>query len=191
MSEKQSVVTATGIAAALAIVILLVAVLPAEYGLDPLGTGQALGLTGMADPNSSALETQPRHWVSNQRAFKLHPFESLEYKYHLTNGAAMVFSWEADGDLVYDMHSEPDGAAPGYAESFGRGRARQQNGSYTAPFDGIHGWYWQNRGQTTVHLRLNASGFFSAAREMRDGKQVEASLNIPVVKSSAAKPQRQ
>ena len=31
-----------------AAIILVTAVLPAEYGLDPLGTGEALGLTPLA-----------------------------------------------------------------------------------------------------------------------------------------------
>lgn len=39
---------ATVIAALIAGVILVVAVLPAEYGIDPLGTGKAMGLTSLA-----------------------------------------------------------------------------------------------------------------------------------------------
>jgi hypothetical protein len=42
------ILTATVIAALVAAVILIVAVLPAEYGIDPLGTGKALGLTNLA-----------------------------------------------------------------------------------------------------------------------------------------------
>jgi len=43
------ILTATLIAAAVAAVILVVAVLPAEYGIDPLGTGKALGLMDLAN----------------------------------------------------------------------------------------------------------------------------------------------
>lgn len=42
------ILLATVIAALIAVVILIVAVLPAEYGIDPLGTGKALGLTSLA-----------------------------------------------------------------------------------------------------------------------------------------------
>jgi hypothetical protein len=42
------ILMATVIAALIAAVILVVAVLPAEYGIDPLGTGKALGLTSLA-----------------------------------------------------------------------------------------------------------------------------------------------
>ena len=31
---------------------------------------------------------------------------------------------------------------------------------FHAPFSGIHGWFWENRGLTTVTVKLNASGFF-------------------------------
>ena len=46
--SKQKLAKATIVAALVAIVILFVAVLPAEYGIDPLGTGAALGLTSLS-----------------------------------------------------------------------------------------------------------------------------------------------
>jgi hypothetical protein len=42
------IITATAIALLVAIVVLVVFVLPAEYGIDPLGTGRAMGLTDLA-----------------------------------------------------------------------------------------------------------------------------------------------
>ena len=47
--SMAKIATATVIAAAVAAVILVVAVLPAEYGIDPLGTGKALGLMDLAN----------------------------------------------------------------------------------------------------------------------------------------------
>ena len=47
--SRSKIIAATFIAAAVAAVILVVAVLPAEYGIDPLGTGKALGLTDLAN----------------------------------------------------------------------------------------------------------------------------------------------
>lgn len=29
-----------------------------------------------------------------------------------------------------------------------------------APFNGIHGWYWRNQGETPVTLTLKTSGFY-------------------------------
>ena len=44
----SKLLTATAIAIGAAAVILITIVLPAEYGIDPLGTGRALHLTDLA-----------------------------------------------------------------------------------------------------------------------------------------------
>ena len=46
--SKKAIAKATGIALAVALLLLFTTVLPAEYGVDPLKTGAALGLTGLA-----------------------------------------------------------------------------------------------------------------------------------------------
>ncbi len=77
------------------------------------------------------------------------------------------------------MHSEPDGAAPGYAESFAKSRAESDQGNYIAPFGGIHGWFWQNRGQQNITLKLETSGFYPWAVEMRDGHSFRYHFDQP------------
>jgi hypothetical protein len=49
--SRKKLLTATLVALAVACVILIAFVLPAEYGIDPLGTGRALGLTDLANAN--------------------------------------------------------------------------------------------------------------------------------------------
>ena len=46
--SKKAIAKATGIALAVALLILFTAVLPAEYGIDPLKTGAKLGLTDLS-----------------------------------------------------------------------------------------------------------------------------------------------
>jgi hypothetical protein len=46
--STRAILTATVIALLVAVVILVLFVLPAEYGIDPAGTGRALGLTDLA-----------------------------------------------------------------------------------------------------------------------------------------------
>ena len=48
MPSKSALAKATGIALLVALILLFTAVLPAEYGFDPLKTGAALGLTGIS-----------------------------------------------------------------------------------------------------------------------------------------------
>jgi len=52
---KQLWVASAG-AAVVAAILLVVAILPAEYGLDPTGLGGALGLTALSTPASRTLE---------------------------------------------------------------------------------------------------------------------------------------
>lgn len=153
----------------LAALILVTVVLPAEYGIDPLGSGRLLGLTGLARSEPEALATAEQSLHVDRVRFELAPFESVEYKYRLGAGEALVFSWSATGEVVFDFHAEPDGAAPGYAESFERGRRSSARGSYVAPFAGIHGWFWENRGLQPLVVDLVSSGFFARATEFRDG----------------------
>jgi hypothetical protein len=153
----------------LACVILVTIVLPAEYGWDPLGTGRWLGLMGFAETGPNPLQSQALDWREDSISFQLQPFESVEYKYRLAQGASLLYRWQATGDVLADMHSQPDGAAVGYAESFARMRGRSDQGGFTAPFAGVHGWFWQNRGDSPVTIKLQVSGFFEYALEMNAG----------------------
>lgn len=51
----------TGIAAAVAAVLLVLAVLPAEYGIDPTGIGRVLGLTQMGEMKVELAKEAARH----------------------------------------------------------------------------------------------------------------------------------
>jgi len=55
----KTLLTATTIALAVAAVILVAFVLPAEYGIDPLHTGRALGLTDLANANAEPSPAKP------------------------------------------------------------------------------------------------------------------------------------
>lgn len=175
--SKKQLLISCAVATMVAIAILLVAVLPAEYSLDPLGTGKALGLMGLSEKESTALQLQENPWKTDSFKFELAPFEALEYKYRLEQDQAMIYSWTADGEALYEMHSEPDDAPKGFAETFAKGRGQQNNGVYRAPFSGIHGWYWQNRGSKPVIIHLDSSGFYSYAIEFRGGHETRKELS--------------
>jgi hypothetical protein len=142
---------------------LLLFVLPAEFAIDPTGLGDAIGITGMSGYTVSAIIEEDQAYVADQVEFVLGPFESIEYKYSLRAGRAMVYSWQAESELVYDFHSEEAGAVEGEAVSFSTGRSRSAHGTYVAPFDGIHGWFWENRGQQEVTVHLRTQGFYTGS----------------------------
>lgn len=180
-------------------VVLVVVVLPAEYGIDPLGTGKALGLDRLAvtsaggtptittqegSPDPIELEPvrpgantpQAMRFKVDSVAFELGPFEGLEYKYRIEKGGAMVYSWTATGDVKFDFHGEPDGARDGYAESYEqKERVKAANGTFFAPTPGIHGWFWENQTSDVITIRLTSSGFYASATEFReDGRRPHA-----------------
>jgi hypothetical protein len=167
-SGKRVAAAALG-AAVIATVILLTLVLPAEYAIDPLGTGDALGLLGLSKQPPEAITSAPTAFAVDVISFDLAPFESVEYKYRLESGASLLFSWEASAETVYDLHAEPDDAQPGYAESFARGKAASGHGTYLARFSGIHGWFFENRQPVALTLTLTTAGFYAEATEFRDG----------------------
>jgi hypothetical protein len=186
--SKRAIVKATLIALAVALVLLFTAVLPAEYGIDPLRTGKLLRLTGIsqADSNSGGRATpanngiytvQPGTYKVDTEEIGLHPGEGMEIKYHMQKGATMVFAWKADGPLQFEFHGEPDRKPkPDYFESYlldnklGRDRFY---GSFTAPTTGVHGWFWQNKTKQDVRMHLSVSGFFDSSKMYEGGAQPE------------------
>ena len=174
-SAARVVTTSLG-AAGLAALVLFTVVLPAEFGYDPLGTGRALGVAGLSRDVTSTLARQEDRFLADEMRFTLSPFESVEYKYRLEEGDSMLYDWRATGEVLYELHGEPDGAEPGYAESFDRARADRGAGTYVAPFPGIHGWFWENRGDADATLTLRTAGFYTTAFEFRDGGRFERAI---------------
>lgn len=170
-TTPKQIVIASLVSLSVAGALLVTTILPAEFNVDPLGTGKLLGIAGMSEAQTvGALNLQSDDFHGDQYQIVLAPFESVEYKYRLEEGATMLFDWTADGGLQYDMHSEQDGIDPQeYSPSFAKGVGSAAAGSYTAPFSGIHGWFWENRTGKDVLLELNATGFFNSATEFRQG----------------------
>jgi len=149
-----------------AVVVIVAVVLPAEYGVDPLGTGGAFGLLGLS--RAQPIGAEDDTYKTDVLEIELAPTEWAESTYRLEEGSSMLFSWESTGAVTFNFHSSPDGAPPGYAETFDAQEVGRASGSYIAPFTGIHGWYWENLGSDYVTVRLTTAGFYSEAHQARD-----------------------
>lgn len=187
--STRRILVATAIAAGLALIVLVTTVLPAEYGIDPLGTGRALGLNALAEAGGEddaaaggpALEavragahtpaTVPL--AEDEFTVELRPYEGIEYKYRVEQGASLVYAWTASAPVEYDFHGEPDGAPARYSESYGKGEAATATGTFFAPTPGVHGWFWENTGTSRITVTLRTSGFYTKSTEYRDGERVE------------------
>lgn len=196
---------ATALALVVAALLLVVLVLPAEYGIDPTGIGAKLGLGALAatredEPTSTPVEAAPGNPVSaadvdavdeagsdpeldavgqpvtpvdgsvfggrdgayrsDTLSVTLAPGKGAEIKAAMKEGASFVFSWNASTDVASDMHGERTGGAEGEYTSYWIEPARKRaSGSFTAPFDGSHGWYWLNRGDSPVTVTVEVTGF--------------------------------
>ena len=84
-----------------------------------------------------------------------------EYKFYLVKGATMQYSWKAEkGYLFFDFHGEPTGGKAGYFESFKTGTSDKIEDSFSAPFSGTIGWYWQNSTPHPVVVTLRTNGSY-------------------------------
>ena len=186
----------TAIALAVAVGVLVTIVLPAEYGVDPLGTGERLGLTAMsrpvaaepiqlpADAGLKPVANGPENQYANpykvdSRQFTLGPYDFVEYKYVLEAGAQMQFSWKATATVIHDFHGE-HADDPNQVVSYDKSNRQEAHGALTAPFAGIHGWYFENPGGDTITVTLKSAGFYSSSIEFRSDKtKVPHALSTP------------
>lgn len=178
--SRRRILGATAAALVVAGVVLVTAILPAEYGVDPLGIGRALGLTalsGVAD--DGVAEAPPAAAAPDEVALaedvfevELRPFEGVEYKYRMEAGSQLVYSWTATGEVEYEFHGEPDGAPEGYFDSYDKSAAAAADGGFTAQAAGVHGWFWKNPGTGRITVTLRSAGFYSSSTEYRDGERI-------------------
>ena len=188
VEARNRIAVAAGAALLVAGLVLVMFVLPAEFAVDPLGTGARFGLLdlGIIGQQVEALESsgaaagageaailapQDRPFQQETVDFKIAPGEFVEYKYRLDKGEALLYSWKASGPVNLDFHAEPDSGPRGYAQSYETKQAvSEASGTMTAPFSGIHGWYWQNTGSQEVTVTLHSSGYYNLSHEFRDGQ---------------------
>jgi hypothetical protein len=152
-----------------AVVVLVTVVLPAEYGVDPIGTGRLLGLSDMAaqsdEVSAQLMHEHERKYLSGRVIINVKAGEGLEYKATLPAGEPLLYSWSVAGGPVYfEFHGEPtEGEWPkDYYRSYQiKEKSSGEHGSFVAPFTGMHGWYWKNLSTEPATITLEASGFYS------------------------------
>lgn len=187
IEARQRLLVAAGAALLGAGLILVMFVLPAEFGVDPLGTGAKTGLLDLGvvgqqvEALSNAASTggaqativvpQDRPFKEETVEFKVGPRQGMEYKYRLDKGEALLYSWKTTGPVNYEFHAEPDGAPRGYAQTYEKvERKSEASGTLTAPFPGIHGWYWENTTDQEITVTLTTAGYYNLSHEFRSGQ---------------------
>jgi hypothetical protein len=196
-------------AVVLSVLIVLGAILPAEFNRDPLGVGKLSGLSRLWAPDETVVDPASEA-AARAREYDL-PFRTdvveiplgdflagadkseLEYKVRMQKDATLIYSWEVVGtaeprDFRYDQHGHTT-PAPGqpmtvatYKQAFGL----RQQGALTAPFDGIQGWQFSNSSEKPVVVRLRLSGFYALIPAGQPGNEAGIRANVPAAEARPA-----
>lgn len=109
--------------------------------------------------DTKALSSRGMPYRRDTLTVTLPPGKGAEVKTLLKSGDGMVFHWKATGDVALDMHGERTGIKNAWTSYAVEGAQREASGTFVAPFDGSHGWYWQNRGTDPITVEIEVSGF--------------------------------
>ncbi|MFZ5728958.1 MAG: hypothetical protein ACOY4G_06380 [Pseudomonadota bacterium] len=204
--RRGPLLAATAGALALGVLIVLGAILPAEFNRDPLGVGKLSGLSRLWAPEDRTVDPKAGG-VARAREYDV-PFRTdvieiplgdflagadkseLEYKVHMKKDATLIYAWEVVGagdprDFRFDQHGHTT-PKPGeamtvatYKQAFGV----KQQGALTAPFDGIQGWQFSNSGETPVVVKLRLAGFYDLIPAGQPGNEAGIVANVPAAQA--------
>ena len=199
-------------AGALVVASLIVfgAILPAEFNWDPLGLGKATGLSRLWAPREVAFDASEtsavRSRANTTAAFAAIRSRSrcadgdrrggneLEYKVRMNEGRdAASIEWSVADipnpeEFYYDFHGHTlsDGQEMTVA-TYKKATGTSANGALTAPFDGIHGWYFQNQSVNPVVVRVKLSGFYELIPPGEAGNEASILANVPADRTAEKK----
>ncbi len=184
LPSTKKLILSTIIAACIATVILFTAILPAEFGIDPTGIGQLIGLKEMGEiktslrqemsvekdtkqPSVTELESYKQlnetdlELKTELLTFKLNPGETTEFKLQMLEGAIVEYNWTIDkGHVNYDTHGDsPTINYHGYKKGQ---KVQSDQGELIAEFDGNHGWFWRNRSDQETIISLKITGEYQS-----------------------------
>jgi hypothetical protein len=211
MSEQRAMpkgrlIAATLGALILAVLIVLGAILPAEFNRDPLGVGKLSGLSRLWAPDEKTVDAK-EGGVARAREYDI-PFRTdvveiplgdfmagadkseLEYKVRMAKDATLTYSWEVDGtteprDFHFDQHGHttPAPGQPMTVATYKQGFGLKQQGALTAPFDGIQGWQFSNSSEKPVVVKLRLAGFYELIPSGQPGNEAGIVANVPAAQA--------
>ncbi|MFS4494670.1 hypothetical protein [Maribacter sp. 2308TA10-17] len=205
--NKKQLLKSVIIALVIGAVVLVTAVLPAEYGKDPTGLGELFGFSKLYVGHSSEETTDGTIQIvpKNVKLLELKKLGSppevpkpvaaqnpppaeqltmrsdtitivvpsgkgLEYKFKALKLGSVKYDWNTSkSNIVYiDFHGEVHEENPPeqvFYESYTLAYSNNMAGTFTAPFDGKHGWYWRNKNGADVTVTLHLKGQYELLEE--------------------------
>lgn len=137
---------------------------PAKPGARLMQTIFAELFIGKAHAQAASQPAQPAR--TDETVITLNPTEGVEWKMAMGQGAQAQYSWTVQGGVVnYDLHGTP---RAGKEQSYKAARGiASDEGTFTARFDGTHGWFFRNRGKQPVTITLRTSGAYADLKRVQ------------------------
>jgi hypothetical protein len=113
------------------------------------------------------LSIQPGKWRTDKVLVPVAAGKGLEYKLTMKKGEGLVYniSYGALSDpklMVVEFHGHtPQVSGVGDLMFYSKTGGSPESGVFTAPWDGIHGWYLKNDSPKDVVAILELAGFYS------------------------------
>ena len=184
LPTSSQLLKSTIVAICVGCALLILIVLPAEYGTDPTGVGELLGLKKMGEIKTrlkqdflkenigakDELMVESKISKENQDVmeFVIAPAEAIEIKLEMKKGSMAKYKWTTqNGGLNFNLHGD------GHKDfqksiSYKKGRmTSSDSGEFKAEFDGYHGWFWRNRNNKSVTVTLETIGDYILIKQMK------------------------
>ena len=181
------------------------AILPAEFNWDPLGLGRTTGLSRLWAPREVTFDTTTgsvplaREYPMGFRTDVIEiPLraggdstrgDELEYKVRMRKDATFVYEWSVPGvsnpeEFYFDFHGHTLTAAKEMTvATYKQATGTSANGALTAPFDGVHGWFFQNQSVGPIVVHVKISGFYELIPPGETGNEAGIIANVPADKA--------
>ena len=184
LPTSSQLLKSTIVAICVGCALLILIVLPAEYGTDPTGVGELLGLKKMGEIKTRLKEDSLKENIGakdelmvesetgkgNQDVmeFVIAPDEAIEIKLEMKKGSIAKYKWTTqNGGLNYNLHGDGYNGSQ-KSISYKKGRmTNSDSGEFKSKFDGYHGWFWRNRNNESVTVTLETFGDYILIKQMK------------------------
>lgn len=141
-------------------------------GVDSVNQGAAVGSAApvaAASPVPAAPATPEAGTNARVTTITLKPTQGREIKLTMKKGASVNYSWSTDRGVVnYDTHGDPPNPPRGFYHGYGKASGKASDeGVLVAAFDGMHGWFWRNRGREPLTVTLRVDGDYQELKEIK------------------------
>ena len=184
LPTSSQLLKSTMVAICVGCALLILFVLPAEYGTDPSGFGELLGLKKMGEiktrlkqdylienigvKDELLAESETGKENRDIMEFVISPDEAIEIKLEMKKGSIAKYNWTTkNGGLNYNLHGD---GYKGSQKSISYKKGRMTNsdsGEFKSEFDGYHGWFWRNRNNESVTITLETIGDYILIKQMK------------------------